>query len=104
MGTHSSIASVSTSSSFSSVSAQRNLQPVGSSISAVLEGPAWKQSRHLQQWRRRWLTLTAQDLRCYKDGGAVTEIILTRDMRRICCGDAARQKPGCVCIGAGGRE
>jgi hypothetical protein len=49
------------------------------------EGWVLKQSRWLGRWRRRWLVLTARQLRFYEQpcGGTATEVIQTHQLRGV---------------------
>jgi len=64
--------------------------------SVLLEGFVWKRSRHLRKWRKRWLTLTAEELKFFDDAKNVTEVIPTRSLRRASC--AGDMYPNCMCL------
>mmetsp|Transcript_104295 Transcript_104295/g.185402 ORF Transcript_104295/g.185402 Transcript_104295/m.185402 type:complete len:1331 (+) Transcript_104295:57-4049(+) len=61
-----------------------------------LEGYAWKESRHLKQWRRRRLVLRSQELKCFKEDGSLTEIIPLSELRRVESADEKKRRDGCV--------
>lgn len=94
-----------TSSSAASVASFYSNLPVGRHMSsttpAILEGVVWKRSRHLHRWRRRVLVLSQEGLRCVKETGQVTEMILATTMRDVCSADDVL--PNCLRVDAGRR-
>lgn len=69
-----------------------------------LQGPAWKKSRHLKQWRRRWLVLTTQELRCFREDQLPTETILLRELRGLQAADESQRRDACLCLVASWRS
>eukprot|EP00930_Biecheleria_cincta_P041950 TRINITY_DN28849_c0_g1_i1.p1 TRINITY_DN28849_c0_g1~~TRINITY_DN28849_c0_g1_i1.p1 ORF type:complete len:1393 (-),score=249.84 TRINITY_DN28849_c0_g1_i1:86-4264(-) len=67
---------------------------------ACLEGPAWKKSRHLKQWRRRWLVLTTDDLRSLGEDQVPTETIRLRDLRALQVADESQRRDACLRLAA----
>lgn len=57
---------------------------------SILEGWAWKRSRFLRRWRRRWLVLMPQHLMSFKSRGSAvpTETVLAGTVQRVYCADS----------------
>mmetsp|Transcript_46956 Transcript_46956/g.119094 ORF Transcript_46956/g.119094 Transcript_46956/m.119094 type:complete len:276 (-) Transcript_46956:315-1142(-) len=73
---------------------------------SILEGWAWKRSRHLKSWRRRWLILRRDMLLSFKAVGDVdaTEIIPVGGVSHVFSADEHLGLPRAFCISSQGRN
>jgi len=80
--------------------------PAPNASENIIEGWVYKKSRHLKQWRRRWLVLTATYLATFATNASETkptEMLETGTVSDVRCGDVDTGQSGSIAVVAAKR-